>query len=762
MKPTAEQSTPRTYENPIPDRDFILSLFNQSKKHLTREQIASELSLTTPEQKEALRRRLRAMERDGQLMFSKHTGFEVIDPKRLVSGVISIHPDGFGFVNIGEDEKDLFLPQNQISHVFDGDVVMVLLAPVDSNSKRPQNRLLKILEHKTTHIAGLLKKQGQDYILIPENNKITKKIDVDGNALLNAQVGEYVNAAIKYYPTYRQSTKVEITEVLGHPHSAGMETKLALRRHGVSDVWPDELISQAKNLGDKVLEQDKLSRVDYRALPFVTIDGADARDFDDAVYCQPIEQGHWQLLVAIADVSHYVKPDDVLDLEAQTRATSIYCPGKVIPMLPEALSNGLCSLNPHEDRLVLVCDMTINDEGIVIKSTFTEGVIHSHARLTYDQAYGIVARSGASLTEVMSESVMAKIETLVTDSMQAITPQITNLHTLYLKLLNARQLRGAIEFETQESMLNLDEQNKIESIEPILRNDAHRMIEECMLCANVATAQFLAEHKIPGLFRIHAGPQLKKLNALRAFLLEKGLELGGGDKPTPQHYNALLAKIDAREDARVIHTLLLRSQSQAEYSPSNQGHFGLAYDAYAHFTSPIRRYPDLITHRAIRAKIQAMSNGQKNADETSNWQRLLSFLSLDKLSRKKLCKKAYPYDFEIVEKLSAHCSEQSRKADDISREVDSALKCAYMEDFIGETYRATISGVTSFGFFVELDELGIDGLVPIMSFSAGEFVYDAATQKIADEDQSFALGDRVDVVLKTVDLRQRKMEFELL
>jgi ribonuclease R len=737
FNPTAELGSSRTYDNPIPGRDFILGLFGKMRKNLNREQIARKLDLTNPEQKEALRRRLRAMERDGQLSFNQSKGYQLIAKELLVDGVISIHPDGFGFVSYSKTEKDLFLPKGQLSHVFDGDVVQVLLESIGSK----RSKLIKIVERRTTHIAGLLQKQGKDYVVVPDCNKLSHNIQVDALQLLNAKVGELVNTQITSYPTFRHDTQVQITEVLGHPNAPGMETKLALRRHDIAEQWSESLLAQAELLGSQVSEQDKIARVDYRDLPFVTIDGADAKDFDDAVYCELTEQGDWRLLVGIADVSHYVQPDDELDIEAQERATSIYCPGQVIPMLPEALSNGLCSLKPNEDRLAMVCEMTINSSGIVTQSKFNEGLIHSHARLTYDQAHAIIAKPRSKVARNIHE--------LLPD----IAPHIKNLHALYTNLSGARKQRSAIEFETNEMKLNLNKKLKIASFEPIKRHDAHRMIEEFMLCANVATAKFLERYKISGLFRIHQGPQQKKLTHLRATLAEKGLKLGGGDKPSTQDYNDLLAKISHRSDANVIRTLLLRSQSQAEYSPDNQGHFGLAYDAYAHFTSPIRRYPDLVTHRAIRAKIRST--------QQSGVHQVLSFLGLDKLSGKVLSKKSYPYNYKAIKQLSEHCSAQSRQADEVSREVESALKCQYMQKFIGESFAAKISGVTSFGLFVELSDNGVEGLVPLTSFSQAGFAFDASKQQLANGKQCFSLGDSVSVILNAVDTRQRKMEFSL-
>ena len=492
----------------------------------------------------------------------------------------------------------------------------------------------------------------------------------------------------------------------------------AISMHELPVKWHSDILKEAEVVSDK--KKTAKYRRDLRKMPFATIDGEDARDFDDAVYCERKKAGEWRLMVAIADVSHYVRPDDVLDIEAQTRATSIYFPGHVVPMLPETLSNGLCSLNPSVDRLAIVCDMTINAKGIVTSSEFSEGVIHSHARLTYDQANAVA---------VQRQSKMARD---VANSNPNIIEHIKNLHELYNVLIPARSKRGAIDFDTQELKFNLDKNKKIASMSPVIRNDAHKMIEEFMLCANVATANFLDEHKIPSLFRSHDGPTDKKLTALREFLSEKGLTLGGGDKPTSQHYNQLLTKIVDRGDASIIRTMLLRSQSQADYSPKNDGHFGLAYDAYAHFTSPIRRYPDLLAHRAIRAK---MADKKK-----STFQRLKS-----RIVSRGAGNVAYPYNKKDMKELGIHCSNQSRQADEVSREVENWLKCQYMQKFNGQTFNATISGVANFGLFVELDQMGIEGLIH--------------STNLSDQGKDYELGDKLEVVMNKVDMQQRKIDF---
>jgi ribonuclease R len=725
-----QQSDFKSYSNPIPSREFIMNTVAKGKNTLNREQIASALGLDNAEQKEALRRRLRAMERDGQLMLNKHKGYHLIDQDLLVTGTVSIHQDGFAFVSYSATEKDLFLPAGQVAHVFDGDVVQVLIPPnlkaPSSSGRRSPNKLIKVLERKTTHIVGELKRKGNRFFLIPESSKVSQKIDVDNLELLDAKAGQYVNAEIIEYPSYRHTTLVKITEVLGHPQDPGMEIKVALRRHGIASDWDDDLLDHADKLGTKVAEKDKAIREDYRDLPFVTIDGADAKDFDDAVYCEKDESGDWRLLVAIADVSHYVRPDDLLDQEAQSRATSIYFPGHVVPMIPKALSNGLCSLNPNVDRLAIVCEMTINSQGLMTSAEFCEAVIHSHARLTYDQAYAV------AINKVSGVKRNSKLVKQVIETTPDVVPYIEDLYTLYNVLKPARTKRDAIDFDTQELKFNLTKKQKIASMSPVIRNDAHKMIEEFMLCANVATADFLQTHKIPALYRSHEGPTQKKLTLLRTFLAEKGLSLGGGEKPTSRHYNHLLNSIDQRGDASIIRTMLLRSQSQAQYSPKNDGHFGLAYDAYAHFTSPIRRYPDLLAHRAIRAKI----NSQK-----STLQRVLNRFT----KGKGLASKGYPYDSKAMEELGMHCSNQSRQADEVSREVENWLKCQYMQKFKGESFSATVSGVTNFGLFVELDQMGIEGLVHISNLN--------------NSTEGYALGDGIDVVLNKVDLQQRKIDF---
>jgi len=726
------------YNNVIPSRDFILSLFDKVKNYLSYEQISDSSGLNEEPEKDALKKRLRAMERDGQLIFNRRKGYKKVDQAALVTGKISIHADGFGFLAYDDSEKDLFLPKHQLSHVFDGDIVMVLKS-YSLQQGRSNHRFIKIVERKTTHITGLLKRQGSKFYLLPENSKLTQTIFVTPNELIAKNVGKLVHCKVNAYPDHRQSTTVEVIEVLGRQGEAGIEVKLALRRYEINDKWDKEVLDAASVFGPRVEEKDKASRVDYRDLPFVTIDGDDAKDFDDAVYGYPMDNGQWKLFVAIADVSHYVQPNDHLDLEAQSRATSIYFPGCVVPMLPESLSNGLCSLNPNQDRLVMVCEMTFDSEGLMLNSEFSEGIIHSHARLTYEEANRIVTQPSA------------KIKYQNSNAKSNIAQHLVNLHRLYLSLSYQRKIRGAIDFDTEELAFKLNNNKKIASIVPVIRNDAHRMIEEFMLCANVATAQFLELNKIPSLYRVHSGPQMKKLTSLRMLLADKGLTLAGGDKPTSHDYNSLLDQARDVDEYKIIRTLLLRSQSQAEYSPKNMGHFGLAYDAYAHFTSPIRRYPDLLVHRAIRAKLREQNIGKLRS----------LFIKLRSIRKLTGVAQNYPYDVKEIEQLSIHCSNQARQADEVSREVESALKCHYMKPFIGQTFIGSVSGVTHFGVFVELEENRVEGLIPLSSFQNGDFEFDAIRQKISSPKKTFTLGNKVKIIVKDIDSKQRRIIFNL-
>ena len=519
-------------------------------------------------------------------------------------------------------------------------------------------------------------------------------------------------------------------EVLGDHLDPGLEIDVAIRAHGIPYEWPDEVLREAGTLGEEPAEADKHHRIDLRDVPFVTIDGEDARDFDDAVWCEE-RGGGFQLRVAIADVSHYVPVGSALDEEASHRGNSVYFPERVVPMFPEVLSNGLCSLKPRVDRLAMVCDMQIGPEGELTHYVFYEAVIHSHARLTYTDV-------GAVLADGESPN--------VADERYG---DIARLYRLYEVLRGAREQRGALDFETQETRIVFDEQRKIAAIEPVYRNDAHKLIEECMLIANVATARFLEATDQPALFRVHEGPSAQKLENLRAFLGELTLELPGGLKPTPEHYQSLLSTVEGRDDAQVIQTMLLRSLSQAVYQPDNGGHFGLHFEAYAHFTSPIRRYPDLLVHRAIRSVIRGRT-------KSAHVSRVPGAKALQR-------EVIYPYDMAGMLALGEQCSMTERRADDATREVDAWLKCEFLKDRIGDAFSGVIAAVTNFGVFVELHDLYIEGLLHVSALPGDYYHFDQAKQRLVGERtrQVFQLGGVVAVKVARVDLDDRKIDLEL-
>jgi ribonuclease R len=583
-------------------------------------------------------------------------------------------------------------------------------------------------------LVGRLYREGNIVQVEVENTRINQQILVDSEDTENAEHGQYVVVEILHQPTKRTHATGRVIEILGDHMAPGMEIDVAIRTYGVPFEWPKALELEVSKLQPIVSESDKNHRIDIRHLPLVTIDGEDARDFDDAVYCKKQGSG-WTLYVAIADVSHYVQPDSALDLEAHNRGTSVYFPDHVVPMLPEVLSNGLCSLNPKVDRLCMVCEMDISAEGRVTASRFYEGVMYSHARLTYNQV-------GAMLETPDSPDGIQLCEDFAD-----VLPELHNLYSLFDALTERRKERGAIEFDTVETRIIFGEERKIEAIVPTVRNDAHKIIEECMLCANVATAEFLSRHKIPALYRIHETPSAVKLENVRSFLGEQGLQLMGGEEPKPADYQEVIRQIKGRPDFSVLQTILLRSMSQAVYGPEEKGHFGLAYDHYAHFTSPIRRYPDLLVHRAIKSIIYS----EKSCDDV---------LRPDDLD---LSKYTYHYDLPKMLVLGEHCSMTERRADEATRDVNSWLKCEYLQQHLGEVFEGIISGVTGFGFFVELADLYVEGLVHVSALTSDYYHYDGAKHRMIGERSgvSYSLGDAVVVEVAKINLEERKVDLLL-
>jgi ribonuclease R len=721
------------YDNPIPSREAILDLLHQADSPLDHDGIAGQLALSDPTDLDALRKRLRAMERDGQLMVNRRGAYGLVDKMNLLHCRVQGHRDGYGFaVPVGGADEDVYLSARQMDHVFDGDEVLVQITGVDRRG-RQEGKVVEVLARAHQHVVGRYEEESGIGYVIPDNSRINHQVLIPPREKGKAISGQIVTAEITDYPTRKLGAKGRITEILGDHLDPGLEIDVAIRSHGIPWEWPDEVVDEAGRLEAEPLEEDKQNRVDLRKLPFVTIDGEDARDFDDAVYCEKRTLGGWRLWVAIADVSHYVRPGSALDDEAAHRATSVYFPEKVVPMLPEALSNGLCSLKPEVDRLAMVCEMELSRAGKLGKFSFYEAVIHSHARLTYTQV-GEVLEHG-SHPEVDKKRV----------------PDLERLHALYKVLRAARDKRGAIDFETVETRIIFNEQRKIESIIPVVRNDAHKVIEECMLCANVAAATFYEDNALPILYRVHEGPTEEKLENLRKFLGELGLDLRGGATPSPLDYQLLLQQVEDREDAHVIQTMLLRSLRQAVYQVENKGHFGLHYQAYAHFTSPIRRYPDLLVHRGMRSVIRSGKRKGKGVQRVRGAEPIP-------------LKNIFPYDEQSITILGEHCSMAERRADDATREVNAWLKCEYLQDHVGDEFNGVVSAVTGFGIFVELEDLYIEGLVHITALPGDYYNFDASHQRLIGErsGRSFQLGGRVRVQVARVDLGDKKIDLELI
>lgn len=712
--PFAERES-RKYEHPIVSREFILEHLETKGEPLTFDQLAADFHITDERDREALVRRLGAMERAGQIIRNRNNAFGPIRKMDLVSGRVIGHPDGYGFLVPEEGGDDLFLSARQMRAVLHGDRAIARVIGVDRRGRK-EGAIVEVLERSNKRIVGRFHLEHGISVVIPSNNRISQDIVIPAEHRGGALDGQIVVVDIIEQPTRHAQPVGRLVEVLGDHMAPGMEIDIAIRAFELPNTWPEDVEREAKLVPAEPTEESKKGREDLRSTPLVTIDGEDARDFDDAVFCEPHGKG-WRLLVAIADVSAYVRPDTALDREASQRGNSVYFPGRVIPMLPEQLSNGLCSLNPSVDRLCMVCELFISAHGVVTGYRFFDAVMRSHARLTYTEVAAIVVDRAPALRETH----------------RAVTPHLDNLHALYHALRRQREKRGAIDFDTTETRIVFGEQRKIKRIEPVVRNDAHKVIEECMIAANVAAADFLLEHRMPALYRIHGGPSTDKLADLRELLGELGLTLGGGHKPEPKHYAELIAVLDGRPDAHFVQTVLLRSLSQAVYSPDNTGHFGLAYDAYAHFTSPIRRYPDLLVHRAIRHLLL-----RKKADT-------FAFTHADMLS------------------FGEHCSMTERRADEATRDAVDWLKCEYMMDKVGSVCDGIITSVTSFGLFVELDQVYVEGLVHVTALDNDYYHFDPIKHRMTGErtGRTYRLGDKVRVKVVRVDLDEKKIDFAL-
>ena len=701
------------YANPLPSREFILETMTEQGVPVSVEQLYQLLEISEDEQG-IFNRRLNAMEREGQIMRNRKGALCIAEKINLIAGRVQGHPDGFGFLIPDNKEQhggeDLFLSPREMSQVLHGDRAMVRQSGFDRRG-RPEAKIVEVLERSNQKLVGRLIREQGVTLVAAEDKRINQDILVPPGQDLHAKAGQVVMVELIEQPSAYARPIGKVVEILGNYADAGMEIEIALRKHQLPHEFSPAAVMQAEKYPRLVQESDWRGRIDLREMPLITIDGETARDFDDAVYCEPQGKG-WRLVVAIADVSFYVKPDSALDKEAFDRGNSVYFPRRVIPMLPEALSNGLCSLNPDVERLCMVCDMQVDGNGNVKRYKFYPSVMRSKARMTYTQVYEMLSHPDGELAKERAW----------------LMPHVQHLYALYKILLASREKRGAIEFETTETLMIFNDNGKIDRIEASTRNEAHRLIEECMLAANVCASDFLKEHEHPALYRIHEGPTPEKLEALRTFMGEFGFGVGGGDTPHAKDYGKLLARIKGRPDEQLLQTVLLRSMQQAVYSPDNIGHFGLAYESYTHFTSPIRRYPDLLIHRAIKAVL----NGDKY--KAGDWHA-----------------------------LGQHCSITERRADDATRDVQAWLKCFYMQDKIGEVFDGTVAGVTSFGLFVALDGIYVEGLLHVTELGNDYFNYDKARHEMAGERTGvrYRLGDRLRVKVSRVDLETSKIDFVL-
>lgn len=739
----------KKYEKPVASRELLLSLIEKCSPPPTFNTLVKTLKYEEDHLLVGLKRRLRAMENSGQLVFNKFKQYAIPEKNSLLTGTVLGHRDGFGFFSPDDSSvkgstsdkrgKDFYISSHEMQRVFHGDIVQAILVDRTDRKGRKEVKILDVIEPRKAPIVGRFYVDHHVCSIVPEDTKIKQEILIDPKAKLGARHGQMVVVNLVQRPTKRSHAIGEVIEVLGDHMAPGMEIEIALRAHDLPHEFSHTVQAEVAGIADEVEESAKLPRKDLRDLPLVTIDGEDARDFDDAVYCQKEQSGGWRLWVAIADVSYYVRHGTALDDEAISRGNSVYFPSQVIPMLPEKLSNGLCSLKPDVDRLCMVCEMTVSSTGELSSSKFYPAVMRSHARFTYSKVAAILDAKDSKANE---ESETSKEGQVLREAYSALVPDLENLKDMYLVLSDARNKRGAIAFETEESIFIFNEDKKIEKIVPLIRNDAHKIIEECMILANVATAQFIEKHNKPGLFRVHDKPSEDKYNNFVTYLAELGIPLPNREEPEPRDYCDILAKIAGRPDQELIQTMLLRSMRQAVYQSDNLGHFGLALESYSHFTSPIRRYPDLVVHRVIKAiLLQDAQNQIKNEANVG----------------------AYDYKLEEVIELGEHCSMTERRADEATRDVSDWLKCEFMQDHVGDSFTGVISTVTNFGLFVRLHDLHIEGLVHITSLGRDYYHYDDVRMCLTGENSGvkYRVGDVVTVQVAAVNLDEKKIDLTI-
>jgi ribonuclease R len=708
-------SESQRYAEPIPSRELIRDELRELERPLDAHGLARRFQLRKPALIRALESRLNAMARDGELRRDGHARFALRSAQGALEGRVSTHRDGYGWFTPDDASGDVHLDSRQMAGVMHGDRLRVRVVADDGRGRR-SGTVLEVLERGTQELAGRFEDSGDAGYVIPDNPRLRDRVLIPSAARGAAQHGDLVVARIIEAPTRRSAAIGQIVRVLDARRSADIAAELAIVTHGLPVSWPLDAEREARACGATLRAQDIEGRVDLRSLPIVTIDGEDARDFDDAVYCEPQRRG-WRLIVAIADVSHYVRQGGALDVEAQNRATSVYFPDRVLPMLPEALSNELCSLKPRVDRLVLACDMRVSEDGEVTRSEFSAAVIHSAARLTYTQVAAILRGGDADLLREYAH----------------VAPHLQNLHGLYEALRKARERRGALDFDAPEVKVRIAADGSVAALDVHARNDAHRLIEECMIAANIEAARFLKRRKFSTLYRVHGEPEPRKVTELQRMLRALGVGVRFAESIGTRELRQVTALIAGRPDAAFIESLIIRSLPQAVYQPTNIGHFGLGLSEYAHFTSPIRRYPDLLVHRAIR---YALSGGRRES---------------------------FAYSTAAMEQLGRDCSARERRADDAARDVMAYLKCDFMRGHLGDEFEAVISGVVEFGLFVQLANLQVDGLVHVSTLEGDYFEYDAARCAWTGRRtrRMYQLGARVAVRLTRVDMRERRLDFEI-
>jgi ribonuclease R len=714
--PHAQREAHR-YDQPIASRELILRVLADGP--LSPEALAQRLELAEPDRFEALGKRLAAMLREGQLLMNRRGEFAPAERLDLIPGTVIANPDGFGFLRLDVGTDDLFLPPFEMRKVMHGDRVLASVTGMDRRGRR-EGAIVEVLERRLTRLIGRFETESGISYVVPDDRRIQRNIQIPPDAHGDARHGQLVVIEITQAPDSHRPPIGRVLTVLGERLTASLAVQAAIHGHELPHEFPQAVLAEAAAVPLTVEEGAVAGRVDLRATPLVTIDGEDAKDFDDAVYCEPNRDG-FRLVVAIADVSHYVRPGTPLDDEAVKRATSVYFPGFVVPMLPETLSNGICSLNPKVDRLCFVCDMQVDRKGEVTHSRFYEAVMHSHARLTYTLVWNAVGEVAEEVREDARNQV------------GSVLPHVEALHQLYQVLAKARQRRGAIEFESSEVRFVLGPQGEVVQAGMLQRNDAHKLIEECMIAANVEAAKFLLSRQVPAAYRIHERPPEQKYEDLLEFLQEFALRMPPWAKVQPKDFTALLTKIRERPDAALLESVLLRSQSLAVYSAENVGHFGLALEAYAHFTSPIRRYPDLLVHRAIK---HALTGAQPEA---------------------------FKYSPAQMSALALQCSERERRADEAEREVDERYRAAWMEQHVGGQFAGVISGVTSFGLFIELDDSKVNGLVHVTQLPSDFYHFDPIRKTLTGErtQREFRLGDRVEIIVLKASVEDRRIDFRL-